>query len=59
MIAGMQAVGSLTAQLRLYSSGNREAAELILQETLPRLRQIAAWKLAGGTARHRGGRHGS
>jgi RNA polymerase sigma factor (TIGR02999 family) len=46
MIAVMPSVGSLTAQLRLYSSGNREAADFILREALPRLRQIAAWKLA-------------
>jgi len=37
---------SLTAQLRLYSEGFRELGDSIFEEILPRLRQIATWKLA-------------
>ncbi len=37
---------SLTAQLRLYSEGFRELGDSIFEQILPRLRQIAARKLA-------------
>lgn len=36
----------MTAQLRLYSEGFREHGDAIFEEILPRLRQIATWKLA-------------
>jgi RNA polymerase sigma factor (TIGR02999 family) len=39
---------SLTAQLRLYSEGFRDLGDSIFEEILPRLRQIATWKLANG-----------
>ena len=37
---------SLTGQLRLYADGFRELGNSIFDEILPRLRQIATWKLA-------------
>jgi RNA polymerase sigma-70 factor (ECF subfamily) len=37
----MQAAGSLTAQLQAFSAGDREAAEAILREILPKLHQLA------------------
>lgn len=43
----MQAGNSLTGQLRLYSSGNRDDGDAILREVFPRLRQIAARRLSG------------
>jgi RNA polymerase sigma factor (TIGR02999 family) len=49
----MQSARSLTGQLRLYSSGDREAGESVVREILPRLREIAASRLSrrgGGNA---------
>jgi len=42
----MQAAGLLTQQLRLYSGGDHHVADAILRAVMPKLRQIAAWKLA-------------
>lgn len=42
----MQAAGELTQQLQLYSGGHRQVADAILRAVMPKLRQIAAWKLS-------------
>ncbi|MBV9303101.1 MAG: hypothetical protein JOY53_13405 [Acidobacteriaceae bacterium] len=42
----MQSTNSLTARLRLYSSDDPTSADLILREVLPKLREIAVWKLS-------------
>ena len=42
----MPSAGVLTGQLRAYAHGHSEAAEFILRETRPQLRQIAVWKLS-------------
>lgn len=41
----MVSAASLTEQLRLYSGGEREVAEAVLREVLPRLHQIAVREL--------------
>ena len=46
MILAMPSAGVLTGQLRAYAHGHSEAAEFILRETRPQLRQIAVWKLS-------------
>lgn len=42
----MDAASSLTGRLRLFSNGQPEAADSILREIFPRLREIAARRLA-------------
>jgi RNA polymerase sigma factor (TIGR02999 family) len=42
----MQGLQSLTGQLRLYASGQREYGDSMLREMFPRLRQIASKRLA-------------
>jgi RNA polymerase sigma factor (TIGR02999 family) len=42
----MQAGSSLTGQLRLYSSGNKDVGDSLLREIFPRLRQIAVQRLS-------------
>jgi RNA polymerase sigma factor (TIGR02999 family) len=42
----MRTVGVLTAQLRLYSSGDRASADSLFSEVFPRLREIAKRTLA-------------
>ena len=41
----MNATSTLTEQLRLYSGGDRDVAEAVLREVLPRLHQIAVREL--------------
>ena len=42
----MQTANSLTGQLHLYSSGQREVGDSMLREMFPRLRQIATRRLS-------------
>lgn len=42
----MEAATSLTGRLRLYSGGDRNVADAILEEIFPRLREIAARRLS-------------
>ena len=51
MLFGMGSTVSLTGQLRLYADGFRELGNSIFDEILPRLRQIATWKLARNNCR--------
>lgn len=51
MLFGMDSAVSLTGQLRLYANGFRELGNSIFDEILPRLRQIATWRLARSNCR--------
>jgi RNA polymerase sigma factor (TIGR02999 family) len=43
--AALSSIDSLTEQLRLYSDGDKEVAEAVLREVLPKLHQIAVREL--------------
>jgi RNA polymerase sigma factor (TIGR02999 family) len=52
IILAMQISRSLTGELRLFSTQDAPSKESLLREILPRLREIAAWRIAGRGARN-------